>query len=121
MIGKLFSALRRTLEVLQKGLSRLFHGRQLDDALLDELEHLLYQADLGNVGTRLVEELRVAWRKKQVATTAEVPGFLRERLAQLLEDDRGERRDAQDQRDADEEFVGVVHGAPIGSMGGMVM
>ncbi|MCR9243815.1 MAG: signal recognition particle-docking protein FtsY [bacterium] len=84
VFGKLFGALKKTREVLAKGLSRLFSGRQLDEDLLDELEELLYQADLGPLGTRVVDDLKAAYRKKEIRDTEAVPGFLRERLQTIL-------------------------------------
>lgn len=84
MFGKLFAGLRRTREKLTAGFARLFRGRQIDAALLDELEELLYGADLGPTGTQLVAELRDAWRSKRVHTTEQIPAFLRERLLARL-------------------------------------
>ncbi|MFY9341183.1 MAG: signal recognition particle-docking protein FtsY [Planctomycetota bacterium] len=84
VFGKLLSALKKTRAVLTAGLARLFHGRQLDDQLLDELEQVLYHGDLGPVGTRIVDELKVAYRNKEVRDVAEVPGFLRQRLLAML-------------------------------------
>ena len=55
VFGKLLSALKKTRDVLTSGLARLFQGRQLDDAFLEELEEILYNGDLGPVGTRIVE------------------------------------------------------------------
>ena len=61
LFGKLKAALKKTREVLARGLSRLFSiGRKLDDGFLDELEQVLYQADLGPLGTSIVEQLKVA-------------------------------------------------------------
>ena len=52
VFGKLLGALKKTREVLTAGLSRLFSiGRKLDEDFLDELEHVLYQADIGAVGS----------------------------------------------------------------------
>lgn len=85
VLGKLFRSLQRTREALSRGLSRLFSlGRKLDQEFLDELEAVLYQADLGLVGTAVVEELQEAWRRRQVREVAEVPAFLRGRLAARL-------------------------------------
>ena len=85
VLGKLRAALAKTRQLLGKGLSRLFAlGRRLDDDFLDELERVLYQADLGPVGTRVVGELKVAWRQRQVQDVAQVPAFLRRRLVELL-------------------------------------
>jgi fused signal recognition particle receptor len=82
--GTLLAALKKTRDVLTAGLSRLFHGRKLDDAFLEELEEILYNSDLGPVGTRIVEDLKVSYKKKEVKETAEVPAFLKRRLAAML-------------------------------------
>ena len=86
VFSKLRAALKKTRDVLTKGLSRLFSfGRKLDDSFLDELEHVLYQSDLGPLGTRLVEQLKVAYKNREIADVAQVPGFLRTLLLQRLE------------------------------------
>ena len=54
VFGKLLKALKKTRDVLTTGLSRLFKGRQLDDAFLEELEEVLYNSDLGPLGTKIV-------------------------------------------------------------------
>ncbi|MCB9877288.1 MAG: signal recognition particle-docking protein FtsY [Planctomycetes bacterium] len=84
VFGKLLSALKKTREVLTAGLSRLFHGRKLDEAFLEELEEVLYNSDLGPLGTAIVDDLKEAWKKKLVKETEQVPAFLRERLLERL-------------------------------------
>jgi fused signal recognition particle receptor len=86
MIGKLFRGLKKTRERLTSGLSRLFSfGRKLDEDFLDELEEILYTSDLGATGSAVVEELKVAWKKKQIENTGQVPEFLRKCLLARLE------------------------------------
>jgi fused signal recognition particle receptor len=89
MFGRLFAGLRRTREKLAAGLSRLFRGRRIDAALLEELEELLFTADLGPTGSKLVAELTEAWRQRKVETTEQIPGFLRERLLARLQGSEG--------------------------------
>ncbi len=84
VFGKLLSALKKTRDVLTAGLVRLFHGRKLDEQLLEDLEEVLYNSDLGPVGTRVVAELKVAYRQKAVREIAEVPAFLKQRLLAML-------------------------------------
>ena len=84
VFGKLLAALKKTRDVLTAGLSRLFSGRKLDEQFLEELEEVLYNSDLGPVGTRVVEELKVAYKKKEVKETAEVPAFLKQKLTAML-------------------------------------
>jgi fused signal recognition particle receptor len=86
VFGKLVSALKKTRDALTAGFARLFgRGRTLDRQFLDELEDVLYQADLGTVGARVVEELEAAWRRREIAATEDVPAFLRQRLLQRLQ------------------------------------
>ncbi len=85
VFGKLFAGLKKTREKLAAGLSRLFGiGRKLDEAFLDELEEVLYTADLGPTGSKIVEQLKVAWKKREIQETSEVPAFLRARLLERL-------------------------------------
>ncbi|HEB53297.1 MAG TPA: signal recognition particle-docking protein FtsY [bacterium] len=90
VFGKLLNALKKTRDVLTTGLSRLFKGRQLDDDFLDELEELLYNSDLGPLGTKVVERLKEAYRKKEVRSVEEVPAFLRVQLLEMMAGCEGE-------------------------------
>ena len=85
VFGKLLAALKKTRDVLTKGLARLFQGRTLDDAFLEDLEEVLYNSDLGPVGTRVVDELKVAYKRREVKDIAEVPPFLKARLTAMLQ------------------------------------
>ena len=85
VLGKLFAGLRKTRERLSSGLARLVSGRKLDEDLLDELEEVLYTADLGPTGSELVDELKEAYRRKEIRETAEVLPFLRDRLLARLD------------------------------------
>ncbi|MEZ6038499.1 MAG: signal recognition particle-docking protein FtsY [Planctomycetota bacterium] len=62
----------------------MFHERKLDEAFLEELEEILYNSDLGPLGTAIVDDLKEAWKKKLVKETEQVPAFLRERLLERL-------------------------------------
>lgn len=84
VFGKLLKALKKTRDVLTTGLSRLFKGRQLDDEFLDELEEVLYNSDLGPLGTKIVDELKVSYKKKEIKTSEEVPEFLRVKLLEMM-------------------------------------
>ena len=86
VFGKLLKALKKTREVLTAGLGRLFSlGRKLDESFLEELEEVLYNSDLGPVGTKVTEDLKAAWKRREVKETAEVPAFLRRRLLAMLQ------------------------------------
>jgi fused signal recognition particle receptor len=85
VFGKLLGALKKTREVLTAGLSRLFSfGRKLDEAFLEELEEVLYNSDLGPVGTQVVDDLKQAWKRREVKEMPEVMPFLRGRLVAML-------------------------------------
>ncbi len=85
VFGKLLGALKKTREALTTGLSRLFSfGRKLDEGFLDELEHVLYQADLGPFGTQLVELLKTAWKRREITEVEQVPPWLRSQLLLML-------------------------------------
>ncbi|MBL8748480.1 MAG: signal recognition particle-docking protein FtsY [Planctomycetes bacterium] len=97
VFGKLLSALKKTRDVLTAGLGRLFSiGRKLDEAFLEELEEVLYNSDLGPVGTKVVEDLKAAWKRREVKETAEVPAFLRRRLVAMLQGSEGSLAHATD-------------------------
>jgi len=90
VFGKLLSALKKTRDVLTAGLGRLFSlGRKLDESFLEELEEVLYNSDLGPVGTKVVEDLKVSWKKREVKETAEVPAFLKKQLVAMLQGSEG--------------------------------
>lgn len=90
VFGKLLKALKKTRDVLTTGLARLFKGRQLDDDFLDELEELLYNSDLGPLGTKIVDELKISYKKKEIKETEEVPEFLRVKLLEMMAGCEGE-------------------------------
>ena len=90
VFGKLLKALQKTRDVLTTGLTRLFKGRQLDEAFLDELEELLYNSDLGPLGTKIVDDLKASYKKKEVKTIEEVPAFLRTKLLGIMTGCEGE-------------------------------
>jgi len=56
-------------------------GRNLDEALLDELEETLISDDIGVETTdKLITELREAYRSRQIAVTDDVVPFLKEHI-----------------------------------------
>ncbi|MEC8252751.1 MAG: signal recognition particle-docking protein FtsY [Planctomycetota bacterium] len=90
VFGKLLGALKKTRAVLTTGLSRLFSGRQLDEAFLEELEEVLYNSDLGPLGTRIVEDLKESYKRREVQSVEEVPGFLRAKLGEMMQGCEGQ-------------------------------
>lgn len=86
MLRKLFLGLKKTRDRLARGLAALFtSGRKLDEQFLDELEEVLYGADLGATGSAIVEELKHAYKSREIESVEQVPAFLRDRLLQRLE------------------------------------
>lgn len=90
VIGRLLRGLRKTREKLASGLARLFGaGRQLDDDFLEELEEVLYTADLGTTGSEIVDEIKEAYRRKQVDDVDGVKNFLKSALLARIRDAKG--------------------------------
>jgi fused signal recognition particle receptor len=86
VLGKLLTGLRKTRERLAGGIARLFRmGRKLDAEFLDELEEVLYAADLGTAGSQVVAELKDAYQRRAIKELSEVPAFLRGKLLARLE------------------------------------
>jgi fused signal recognition particle receptor len=83
-------ALGRTREALGGGLRRLLAGRELSEALIDEIEMRLITADVGVKTTAaILDELRQAFRSGLVKRGDETLEFLKRELkARLASDDR---------------------------------
>jgi fused signal recognition particle receptor len=78
---KLTAGLARTRQKFVSGLVSFLTGRRLDEALLEELEAKLIQADMGVVATRqTIADIRAAWKEKRIATGDDVIPFLKEEL-----------------------------------------
>ncbi len=81
VLRRLLQGLRKTREKLGDGLSRLLGGRRpLDEDLIEEIEELLYTADLGPTGEELVAGIQDAWKKKEITETGELRRWLRNAL-----------------------------------------
>jgi len=75
----------RTRSALSDGISGLFKGgREMDAALLGELEALLYSADLGPLATELVEDLKRRHKRGEVRGEEDVRASLRASLLEAL-------------------------------------
>ncbi len=84
VVSKLKQGLGKTREVLLMDVRDLFAGRQLDDALIDELEVRLLKADLGvKATTKLVESLRADYKAKKILKGDEVVPYLKAQLRQM--------------------------------------
>ncbi len=87
LFDRLKQRLVRTRSALSDGLSGLFRGgRAIDQELLDELEELLYTADLGPVASELVEELARQHRRGTLRGEQDVRAALRAALLERLGD-----------------------------------
>ncbi len=93
MFGKLTNALKRglalTREKLTSGLAAILPiGRELDAALIDELEDTLLTADIGpRTTTKLVDSVRAEWKARRIRTTDDCRLFLKAQLKAILKDD----------------------------------
>ena len=80
-----FSRLRQGLRKSSAGISGLFGGSRVDEALYDELEAALILADAGMPATQhVLERLRKNVRATRAETPQEVKELLRDVLAELL-------------------------------------
>ncbi|MFT7667388.1 MAG: fused signal recognition particle receptor [Planctomycetota bacterium] len=81
LFDRLKQRLTRTREALSDGISALFRGgRKIDDALLDELEELLYTSDIGPVATEITQELARQHKRGELKGEEDVRVKLREIL-----------------------------------------
>ena len=86
LFDRLKARLTRTRTVLSDGIAGLFSGgRSIDRALLDELEELLYSADLGPISTEVVDEIDRLHQRGEIAGEDEVRAVLREVLLGFLQ------------------------------------
>jgi fused signal recognition particle receptor len=84
MLGKLLSSLKKTRANLATGMRRLFGREQIDAAAIDEMEELLYTADLGPAAIELTEAVRNANRKGTLKTGAEMEPFVKSELVAMM-------------------------------------
>ena len=74
--------LGKTRDKISTSLSSVLSiGRNIDEALLDELEETLISDDIGIETTdKLILSLRTAYRSRQIATTDDITPFLKEHI-----------------------------------------
>ena len=83
---RLRTKLNRPNSWLSYDLGNLFRGRQIDAALLDELEARLLGADVGvEVTTAVLDGLRKRVARKELGDVDALIGALREAIAEILE------------------------------------
>jgi fused signal recognition particle receptor len=83
--ARLKAGLARTREVLNTPVSELFVRRKVDEALFEELETALLQADCGVAATQwILERLRDKARKQKIEDGDELKRALKDTLTELL-------------------------------------
>ena len=83
---RLVSGLARTHERFTTRVRELF-GRTIDDDTLDEIEELLILADMGvETTTKIVDDLREAYRSKEIERGADFLELLKDDLKRSLEE-----------------------------------
>lgn len=81
LFDRMKERLTRTREALSDNISKLFKGgRPIDRALLDELEELLFQADLGPIASEVMSEINRLHARGEIKGEDEVRAVLREVL-----------------------------------------
>jgi fused signal recognition particle receptor len=87
LLDRIKTRLERTRSALSDGISGLFRGgREMDAALLGELEELLYSADLGALAHELVEDLKRSHKRGELTGEDDVRTQLRAALLARLTD-----------------------------------
>ena len=93
MFGKLTQALKRglqkTRDKLAGGLRAILpFGRELNEALITEMEEYLLTADIGpRTVMKIMDQVRKAYREKRIRTTDECYAFLKDILKAMLRED----------------------------------
>ena len=91
LFDRIKSRLVKTRSALSDGIAGLFRGgRAMDDALVAEVEALLYSADLGPLATALVADLARRHKRGEVRGEADVRASLRTSLLEHLRASAGE-------------------------------
>ncbi|MEZ5980088.1 MAG: signal recognition particle-docking protein FtsY [Planctomycetota bacterium] len=86
LFDRLKQRLTKTRAAIGDGISALFRGgRPMDDALLGELEEMLYGSDLGGLASELVDDLKRKHKRGELRGEDDVRDALRERLVGELE------------------------------------
>ncbi len=82
-IEKLKRGLKKTKEAVEFGI--LFAGRRVDEELFEELEEKLIRADVGSkTALQIVEELRKEAIRRNIKSSEELAGLLKEALLERL-------------------------------------
>jgi fused signal recognition particle receptor len=85
LFDRLKKRLGKTRSAISDGISSLFRGgRAMDQALLDELEELLFTSDLGPLAADLIAELTRLHKRGELKGEGDVRDALRKRLMERL-------------------------------------
>ena len=86
---RLVTGLSKTRKNLNEGFDRLIGSHtKLDEEFMEELEELLFSADVGvDITMRIVSDLRADVKKNLLKNTSEVIGFIKKELIEILNRD----------------------------------
>lgn len=83
--GRLKEGLSKTRTALSDGMKRVFTGRTIDDAVWEELEEVLIEADLGvDTATEIIAHMQKVARERGILESDELYLVLKEELITLL-------------------------------------
>ncbi len=85
---KLKKSLSKTKDRLIGQISKIVHLRKIDDDLLDDIEEILIEADVGVAATmRLIESIKITAKERKLTEGTDVVILLKEEIAQILSRD----------------------------------
>jgi len=84
---KLKKGLSKTHQGFVEKMDRLFLGKKtIDEDMLDELESLLFEADLGvKTSSQLIESVRQGLKRGELREPEKVKGFIKQEIRRILE------------------------------------
>lgn len=85
-VEKLKQGLQKTRNKLGSGFKTIFKSnKEIDEAVLEELESLLIQSDMGvKLADNIIQCIHAAWKEKVIKDTGEIHSFLKNKLKQNL-------------------------------------
>ena len=85
ILSKLKQGLEATRQTLTRGLRSLILGRQLDDALIDDVQRMLLEADVGVEATqRLIDRARADFKAGTLRRSEDLLAHLKAHIKELL-------------------------------------
>ncbi|MDP1662123.1 MAG: signal recognition particle-docking protein FtsY [Phycisphaerales bacterium] len=88
VISTLSGALAKTKETFVSGLRSLILGRKLDESLIDDVQRMLLEADVGNKATaRLIDSARADFRAGRLTESRDLLEHLKRGLKTMLDHD----------------------------------